>query len=101
MKQVFHSQAGPEDMVRHLSVHPEDDGLLTVGFWIGAPSAVASEEAARAVAERALAAEPTLRHSLILGCSCALVPAVFDQMLRSPQDPGRNVRRTNAATGEP
>ncbi|MFH8477051.1 hypothetical protein [Streptomyces sp. NPDC018000] len=100
LREVFLSHATAADMVEHLSVHPEGDDLLTVGFWIGAPSAVASEKAAYAVARRVLEAEARLRHGRIRSVSCTLVPAVFDQMLQSAQEPGRNVRRTDQASGE-
>ncbi|MER5480877.1 hypothetical protein ABT026_28460 [Streptomyces sp. NPDC002734] len=98
LKHAFHSRALLGEGVEHISVHLEEDGELTVGFWMNTSSVDAGEDTANAVARRALDAEPTLHRAAILGCSSALVPEAFDRMLQPPRESGRNRRRTDTAT---
>ncbi|OWA19286.1 hypothetical protein B9W68_02010 [Streptomyces sp. CS227] len=98
LRQAFHSRALLGEGVEHISVHLDDDGELTVGFWLSAASAVAGEDTAHSVARRALSSEPTLHRASIVSCSTALVPEAFDRILRSPSDSGRSRQRTDTAT---
>ncbi|MGW2083858.1 hypothetical protein [Streptomyces sp. NPDC001880] len=100
LKRTFRSHAAPEEAVQHISIHPGDGGALTVGFWISAPSALASEQVAYAVTQRTLHAETALSQARVTSYSSTLVPAVFNQMLREPQEPGRNMLWTNAEAPE-
>lgn len=100
LRWVFHSHALREEACEHVSIHSEGGGVLTVGFWIGAPSAVACEETAYTIAHRALNAESALHPARIASYSIAMVPELYDQMLQSPDEHGRNMRRTDAATPE-
>ncbi|MEV3932948.1 MULTISPECIES: hypothetical protein [unclassified Streptomyces] len=100
VKQVFLRHVAPGGAVEHISAHPGSGGELTMGFWVNGVTVVESERIAYAVAQRVLEAEPALSRARITSCSSALVPPVFDEMVRSTGDPGRYMRWTDAEGGE-
>ncbi|MFG2429018.1 hypothetical protein [Streptomyces sp. NPDC048590] len=100
LKQTLLRHVSAGETVEHISLHPGDEGEVTVGFWVGGASVTGSERIAHAVTLRALEAEPALTRARVTSCSSALVPAVFDEMTRPAQAPGRYMRWTDAEGGE-
>ncbi|MFE3514575.1 hypothetical protein [Streptomyces sp. NPDC059166] len=100
LKQTLLRHVSAGETVEHISLHPGDDGELTIGFWVGGAGVVGSERIAYAITLRALEAEPGLARARVTSCSSALVPAVFDEMARPAPAPGRYMRWTDAEGGE-
>ncbi|MFJ8882809.1 hypothetical protein ACIRJR_05285 [Streptomyces sp. NPDC102402] len=100
LRQMLLRHATADEAVEHISLHPGEDGELTIGFWVGGASVVGSELIAYAITRRTLEAEPALTRARVTSCSSALVPAVFDEMARPEQSPGRYMRWTDAEAGE-
>ncbi|AVZ71064.1 hypothetical protein SLUN_01155 [Streptomyces lunaelactis] len=100
LRRAFLSHAGPEQKVDHISIHPGDEGELTVGFFVTAASLIEAEAISYTVAHRALSHEPALQHARITSYSAAMVPDLFDRMLDEAQTGGRNMRRPDEVSRE-
>lgn len=92
LRDLFRAHCAPEERVDHISIHPGEEGLVTVGFFVTADSMVSAEVVALAVATRVVAGEAALEGARIVGCSGALVPEFYDRLVIGAGHDGRNVR---------
>lgn len=100
LRDLLRAHAAPEERVDHVSVHPGEEGLVTVGLFVTSDSLVSAEIVALAVAERVVAGEAALLGARIVSCSGALVPEFYDRFLIGAGDDGRIVRVQDQDTGQ-
>ncbi|MEV7414422.1 hypothetical protein [Streptomyces sp. NPDC089919] len=100
LREIFRAHAVPEERLEHISVHPGEGGLVTLGFFVTADSLLAAESVALSVVERAVAGEPALREARLHGCGGALVAEFFDRLVIGPGRDGRTMRVQDQDSGQ-
>ncbi|MFP1628962.1 hypothetical protein ACLB9X_28170 [Streptomyces sp. 5K101] len=98
LRDLFRARAVPAERVDHISVHPGENGLVTVGFFVTADALRTAEAVALAVAERTVA--DALRGARVIGCSGALVAEFYDRLVITPGRDGRTMRLPDQDTGQ-
>ncbi|MFH8386848.1 hypothetical protein ACH4E7_39040 [Kitasatospora sp. NPDC018058] len=80
-----------EATLDHVTLHPAEQGVATLGLFVTAPTLASAEAAARSVGERVLVEHAGLTAAALMDCQAVLVDAFFERLLAARGGGGRTM----------